>query len=148
MDPIKNNKKESAFIAKYLSIVDEIEDDHFEEKESVRENMRQRYKGANKDTSVQSLWRKYEAELTCLRTFAKIFPGIGNLAELPSGSTQLRHMKKRLAESLWKEKYPVRYLFHLIYDRTIDNSPPICCDSHTRTKTVLIMMIHFLSSRK
>jgi hypothetical protein len=148
MDPIKKNKKESAVIAKYLSIVDEIEDDHFEEKESVRENMRRRYKGGNKDNSVQSLWRKYKAELTCLRTFAKIFPGIGNLAELPSGSTQLRHMKKRLVELLWKEKYPVRYLFHLIYDCTIDNSPPICCDSHTRTKTVLIMMIHFLSSRK
>jgi hypothetical protein len=87
--------------------------------------MRRRYKGAKKDNSAQSLWQINEAELTCLRTFAKQIPGIGNLAELPGGSTQLRHMKKPSVESLWREKYPVRYLFHLIYDRTIDNSPPI-----------------------
>jgi hypothetical protein len=72
------------------------------------------YKGAKKLNSPKSLWRKYEAELTCLRTFAKNIPGIGNLAELPSGSTQLRHMKMPLVQSLWKEKYPVRYLFNLI----------------------------------
>ncbi len=80
----------------------------------VRENMHRRYKGAKKDHTAQSLWRKYEQELTFLRTFAKTNPGIGNLVELPSGSTQLRHMKKPLAESLWKEKYPVRIVFHLI----------------------------------
>jgi hypothetical protein len=43
-------------------------------------------------------------------------PGIGNLlAELPSGSTQLRHMKKPFVEKLWKEKYPVKDLFNLIF---------------------------------
>jgi hypothetical protein len=77
------------------------------------------YKGAKKDNTPKSLWRKYEVELTCLRTFAKKIPGIGNLAELPSGSTQFRHMKMPLVQKLWKEKYPVRYLFCLIYDRTI-----------------------------
>ena len=145
---MKKDKKERVYFAQYLSILHENEDDQFEDEESACENMHLRYKGAKKDNSAQSLWQKYQAELTCLRTFAKIFPGIGNLAELPSGSTQLRHMNKPFVESLWKEKYPARYLFHLIYDRTIDNSPPICCDSHTRTKSVLITMIHFLSSRK
>jgi hypothetical protein len=107
------------------------------------------YKGAKKLNSPKSLWRKYEAELTCLRTFAKKNPGIGNLAELPSGSTQLRHMKKPLVQSLWKEKYPVRNLFNLSYDRTIDNSPPIRCDYDcTRMKMMLITTILFLLSRK
>ena len=92
----------------------------FENKENpVRENMRRMYKGAKKENSPKSLWRKYEVELTGLRTFAKKIPGIGNLAELPSGSTQLRHMKMPLVQKLWKEKYPVRYLFSLSYDRTI-----------------------------
>ena len=73
MDPMKKDKKESTFFAnaKYLSIVNEIEDDQFKDEESDRENMRQRYKGGKKGNSVQSLWRKYEAELTCLWTFAK-----------------------------------------------------------------------------
>ena len=71
MDPMKKDKKESAFFAKYLSIIDEIEDDQFENAETVRENMRRMYKGAKKLNSPKSLWRKYEAELTCLRTFAK-----------------------------------------------------------------------------
>jgi hypothetical protein len=92
----------------------------FENKENpVRENMRRMYKGVKKENSPKSLWRKYEVELTGLRTFAKKIPGIGNLAELPSGSTQLRHMKMPLVQKLWKEKNPVRYLFTLSYDRTI-----------------------------
>ncbi len=37
-------------------------------------------------------------------------PGIGNLAELPSGSTQLRHMKKPLVQALWTAKYPIKFL--------------------------------------
>ena len=44
----------------------------FENKENpVRENMRRMYKGAKKENSPKSLWRKYEVELTGLRTFAK-----------------------------------------------------------------------------
>jgi len=57
-----------------------------------RENMLRKYKGAKKDHTAQSLWRKYEQELTLLRTFAKKIPGIGNLAELQSGPKQIRHM--------------------------------------------------------
>jgi hypothetical protein len=55
MDPTKKDKKEKAFLEKYVSIIDEIEDEKFED-ESVRTNMRQRYKGAEKDISWQSLW--------------------------------------------------------------------------------------------
>ncbi len=71
MDPMKKDIKERAFFAKYISIVHEIEDDQFVNKALARENMRQRYKGAKKDHTAQSLWRKCEQELTFLRTFAK-----------------------------------------------------------------------------
>ena len=108
MDPMKKEIKERAFLNKYISIVDEIEDDQFVDEALVRDQMRRIYKGAKKDHTAHSLWRKYEQELTLLRTFAKKIPGIGNLAELPSGSTQLRHMIKPLIQSLWKEKNPVR----------------------------------------
>ena len=114
MDPMKKDIKERAFFAKYISIVHEIEDDQFANKALARENMRQRYKGAKKDHTAQSLWRIYEQELTFLWTFAKKILGIGNLAELPSGSAQLWHMKMPLVELLWKEKYPVKDDHHLI----------------------------------
>ena len=58
MDPMKKYRKESAFFAQYLSIIVEIEDDQFEDEESDRENMHRRYKGAKKNNSAQSLWRK------------------------------------------------------------------------------------------
>ena len=77
-------------------IVDEIEDDQFVNEALVREKMRRIYKGAKKDHTAQSLWRKYELELTLLRTFAKKIPGIDNLAELPSGSTVCHYGKRRI----------------------------------------------------
>jgi len=39
MDPMKKDNKERAFFAKYVSIIDEIEDDQFKDKELVRENV-------------------------------------------------------------------------------------------------------------
>jgi hypothetical protein len=109
MDPMKKDKKENAFFTKYVSINDEIQDEEFEDA-LVRNNMRQRYKGAKKDNNGQSLWRKYKTELTDLCSLAKKIPGIGNLAELPNGSTQLRHMKKPLVQALWTAKHPVEIL--------------------------------------
>ena len=129
MDPMKKDIKERAFFAKYILIVDEIEDDQFVDKALVREKMRRIYKGAKKDHTAQSLWRKYEQELTLLRTFAKKILGIGNLAELPSGSTQLRHMKTPLVQSLRKEKNPVRNYCHLTSITLFLLPQRKCCDS-------------------
>jgi len=124
MDPMKKDIKERAFFDKYISIVNEIEDDQFVDETFVREKMRQ------------------------LRTFAKKIPGIGNLAELPSGSTQLRHMKTPLVQSLWKEKNPVRNYRHLtsvtLFLLTRHNENAVIC----RTWMVLITMIHSLFSRQ
>jgi hypothetical protein len=143
MDPMKKDIKERAFLTKYISIVDEIEDDQFVDEGLVRDKMRRIYKGAKKDHTAQSLWRKYEQELTLLRTFAKKIMGIGNLADLPSGSTQLKHMKTPLVQSLWKEKNPVRIYFHLT-----SISITLFITHHNenavihRTSLVLITMIH------
>ena len=106
MDLMKKEKKEQAFFNKYMGIIDEIEDDRFED-ESVREAMRRRYKKAKIDINPSRLWRKYESDLTELRNFAKKLPGVGSLSELPSGSNQLRHMKMPLVTKLWIEKHPV-----------------------------------------
>lgn len=106
MDPMKKEKKESAFYNKYMCILDEIEDDRFDD-ESVRHGMRRRYKKAKKDHNPERLWRKYESDLTELRNFAKKLPGVGSLSDLPSGSNQLRHMKMPLVQKLWIEKHPV-----------------------------------------
>jgi hypothetical protein len=106
MDPMKKEKKERVYFAKYNATIDEIEDSMFSSKH-VRQNMRMRYKGAKKDNTGTSLWRKYEAELRELRNFSKKIPGVGSLAALPSGSNQLKHMKTPLVEALWREKHPV-----------------------------------------
>ncbi len=76
---------------------------------NLSECMHLRYKNAKKENTGTSLWRKYEAELTQLRNFAKKIPGVVGLLELPSGSNQLRHMKMPLVEALWREKHPVLY---------------------------------------
>ncbi len=59
-----------AFLSMYMSILDEIEDNQFED-EGVRVSMRRRYKGPKKGNTGQSLCRMYKAELTKLWTFAK-----------------------------------------------------------------------------
>ncbi len=61
MDPMKKDKKEKAFLEKYVTIINEIEDKEFEDA-LVRNNMCRRYKGAKKDNNGQSLWHKYETE--------------------------------------------------------------------------------------
>jgi len=103
---MKKEKKEQVYFAKYVAIIEEIEDSMFSSKHLCH-SMRMRYKNSKKDNTGTSLWRKYEAELTQLRNFSKKIPGVGRLSELPSGSNQLRHMKKPLVEALWREKHPV-----------------------------------------
>lgn len=106
MDPMKKEKKETAFYNKYMGCLEEIEDCQFAD-ESIRGEMCRRYKKAKKDNNPARLWRKYESDLTDLRNFAKKLPGVGSLSDLPSGSNQLRHMKMPLVQKLWIEKHPV-----------------------------------------
>ena len=57
------------------------------------------------------MWRYYENQLNKLRKFAYKFPGVGNVSELSSKTTQLKQMRLPLIIKLWKEKYPVSVLF-------------------------------------
>ncbi len=80
----EEGKKGAGLFNKYMRILDEIEDDQFVD-EFVHDAMRRRYKMAKKNNTGQSLWQKYESELTEIQNFAKKIPGIGSLSELPSG---------------------------------------------------------------
>jgi hypothetical protein len=96
-----------------MGILDKIEDNQFVD-ESVCDAMRRKYKMAKKDNTGQSLWQKYESELTEIQNFAKKIPGVGSLSELPSGFNQLKHMKVPLVQALWMEKHPVESSSHFL----------------------------------
>ncbi len=107
MDPMKKEVKEKAFPNSYVSIIQEISDERFEDA-AIRPAMRLAYKGAWKKILERgTLWRKYKNELNEVRKFTLKFPGIGNLSRLPSGTAQLQQMKRPLIIKLWREKYPV-----------------------------------------
>ncbi len=93
-------------LSKYQSLIEDIEDEHFV-CDTVREDMMKGYKGAKKSLTGNNLWRKLEEEMTQIKTFASMFPGINCPSELPSGTTQLRQMKKPYIMKLWKEQFPV-----------------------------------------
>jgi hypothetical protein len=84
MDAMKKTQREDKLFSKYVSIINEIEDDCFED-DSVRADMLQRYKGAKAALSGANLLRKLDAEMRDIRKFAAKFPGFNNPAELPSG---------------------------------------------------------------
>ena len=96
MDPMKKEVKEKAFPNSYVSIIQEISDERFEDA-AIRPAMHLAYKGAWKKILERgTLWRKYKNELNEVRKFTLKFPGIGNLSRLPSGTAQLQQMKRPL----------------------------------------------------
>ena len=108
LDPMKRPKQEDAFMRKYMQIITSIEDDQFEN-DDVREAMLLNYKGSKKGGSFTgaTVYRKQETEINNIRKFAAKFPGVNNPSQLPSGSTQVRDMKKPYIIRLWKMKHPV-----------------------------------------
>jgi hypothetical protein len=84
----------------------DIEDVHFL-CETVHDGMLKGYKGAKKQLTGETLWRKMGKEMTQVKTFASKFPGINCPSKLPSGTTQLCHMKEPYIIKLWKELFPV-----------------------------------------
>jgi hypothetical protein len=115
MDPMKKLNREEVLLSKYMNIINEIEDVLFEDN-SMRADMLNGYKGAKKELSGTNLLRKLDAEMRDVRKFAAKFPGLNNPSELPSGTTQLSHMKKPVIIKLWKKKYLViLYFFDLCF---------------------------------
>jgi hypothetical protein len=91
MDPMKKSSREEVLLRKYMQIINEIEDIHFED-ESVRAGMLAGYKGAKKSLTGATLLRKLELEMKDIRKFATKLPGFNNPTELPSKTTQLSHI--------------------------------------------------------
>jgi len=143
MDPMKKEAKEKAFLNSYVSIIQEIADDRFDQA-SVRPAMLLAYKGARKKIlEGATLWRKYESELNEVRKFALKFPGVGNLSQLPSGTAQLHQMKKPLIIKLWKEKYPTET--GVDYDDDVSvwqNIPDGWWLNHDACKYILSCLVH------
>ncbi len=93
---------------KYKQIITSIEDKQFENND-VCKAMLLNYKGSKKGGSFAgaTVYRKQETEINNIRKSAAKFPGVNNPSQLPSGSTQVRDMKKLCIIQLWKMKHPV-----------------------------------------
>ena len=106
LNPMRKPQMGDMILKKYQRLIGEIGPEHFV-CESVRNDMLAGYKGAKKSLTGETLWRKMEREMTELKTFASKFPGINCPSELPSGSTQLCHMKKPYIIKFRAEHFPV-----------------------------------------
>ena len=93
---------------KYTSIINNIEDNQLK-MVSVRAVMLWQYSGGKKQLTGATLWRKMEKVMTDMRLFASKFPGVNSTSNLPSGLTQLCHMKQSYILLLWIEENPVMY---------------------------------------
>jgi hypothetical protein len=98
IDPMKKLKRKEFLLRKYMNIINEIEDVHCEDY-SVWAYMLNGYKGAKKELLGPYLLRKLDMEMRDVRKFAAKFLGFNNPSELPSGTTQLHHMKKPVISS-------------------------------------------------
>jgi hypothetical protein len=103
--------RENTFHQEYLALISEILSEHFKE-DGVSEHMKLRFKGMRKGSvmTATNLLRKYEGELTLLKKFAYKFPGFGNSSTLPSGTAQLKQLRRPFVAKLWAEHNPVRLL--------------------------------------
>ena len=106
LNPMKKPQMGELLLDKYQRLIEDIEDEHFASA-VVRDDMLRGYKGAKKALTGENLWRKLEKEMTQVKTFASRFPGVNSPSQLPSGTTQLRQMKKPYIIKLWKEQNPV-----------------------------------------
>jgi hypothetical protein len=93
MDTMRTADMEASIFGKYVNIVHDIEDEHFESG-SVRAKMLHRFKSGKKDLSGRNLLRKWKSETADFRSFWYKFPGVRRMSDLPSGSNQIKHMKK------------------------------------------------------
>jgi hypothetical protein len=106
LNPMRKPQMDEMILKEYQRLIGDISGEHFVCK-TVRTDMLTGYKGAKKTLTGENLWRKMEKEMTQVKTFASKFPGINCPSELPSGSTQLCHMKKPYIIKLWSKRFPV-----------------------------------------
>ena len=108
---MKKEERERLFLSEYMNLIRTIPDSNFESA-VVRAEMLRYYKGARKkEMDGGRMWRYYEDQLNEVKKFAYKFPGVSNISKLPSGTNQLRQMRRRMVLKLWKEKNPVSSVF-------------------------------------
>lgn len=108
---MKKEERERLFLSEYTNIIRTIPDSNFESA-GIRTEMLRYYKGARKkEMDGGRMWRYYEDQLNEVKKFAYKFPGVANISQLPSGTNQLRQMRRSMVLKLWKEKNPVSFVF-------------------------------------
>jgi hypothetical protein len=105
---MKKEERERTFLSQYSNIICSIPNSNFKGP-SVCQEMLCYYKGARKkEMDGGRVWRYYEDQLNEVKKFAYKFPGVSNISQLPSGTNQLRQMRRAMVVRMWKEKHPVR----------------------------------------
>jgi hypothetical protein len=113
MDTMWTADMEARIFGKYANIVCDIEDEHFE-RNSVRAKMLHRFKAGRQDLCGRNLLRRWKSETADFRSFWYKFLGVRRMSDLPSGSNQIKHMKKPHIASLWAKENPVRFRLVLL----------------------------------
>jgi hypothetical protein len=113
MDTLRIADMEASIFSKYVNIVHDIEDEHFES-DSVRAKMLHRFKTGKQDLCGRNLLRRWKSETADFRSFWYKFPGVSQMSDLPSGSNHIKHMKKPYIASLWAKEKPVRFRLVLL----------------------------------
>ncbi len=145
MDTMRTADMEASIFGKYVNIVNDIEDEHFES-DSVHGKMLHKFKSAKSDLFGRSLLRKWKSETADFRSFWYKFPGVRRMSDLPSGSNQIKHTKKPCIASLWAKDNPVRFsvVHYAVIFRVSHKLLPV----FIRTKWESTMMISTLSLLK
>ncbi len=91
----------------------------------------------------ESLLRKLDTEMRELRKFAAKFPGFSNPSSLPSGTTQLSHMKIPVIVKMWKKVYPnVPGVDYNNKDLVMSQVVPCWWLEHDSCKYMLTIFVH------
>ena len=81
-------------------------DEHFENN-SVRVKMLHRFKAGKQNLCGRNLLFRWKSETANFQLFWYKFPGVRRMSDLPSGSNQIKHMKKPYIASHWAKENPV-----------------------------------------
>ena len=111
---MKKEERERLFLSEYMNNFRTIPDSNFESA-GICTKMLCYFKGAcQKEMDGGQMWRYYENELNEVNKFAYKFLGVGNISQLPSGTNQLRQMRRSMVLKSWREKHPVSSVFFVI----------------------------------
>ncbi len=111
---MKKEERERLFLSEHMNNFRTIPDSNFESA-GICTKMLCYFKGAcQKEMDGGQMWRYYENELNEVNKFAYKFLGVGNISQLPSGTNQLRQMRRSMVLKIWREMHLVSSAFEII----------------------------------